>query len=149
MSKYNEFEGFMQAVINEADRKCRSRHGKPLTEAFHVSLNTAKVVSDIIGKGWWVLVALVSILVLGTFGFGAALIAFCASPAGIIVLGVLGYYGYDGVKKLYKERVLPIAVKETGETYKSEFNNHKNELSYVDRMIDRASDTLLNKAIGR
>lgn len=149
MSKYNEFEGFMQAVINEADRKCRSRHGKPLAEAFHVSLSTAQYVNEIIEKGWWVLVALVSILVLGSFGFAAALIAFCASPAGVIVLGVLGYYGYDGIKKMYKERVLPIAVKETGESYKSEFNNHKNESSYIDRMIDRASDTLLHKAIGR
>lgn len=149
MSKYNSFESFMQAVINESDRKCRSRHGQPLTEAFHVSVNTVTAITSIIGKGWWVLVALVSILTLGYFGFAAALVAFCTTPAGIAVLAVMGVLGVGGIRVLYKERVLPIAVKETGEQYKSEFNNHKNETYYIDRMIDRASDTLIHKAIGK
>lgn len=149
MSKYNRFEDFIQTVINEADRKCRSRYGKSLTEAFKVGTNVLTVVKAVIDKGWWVLVALAALLALGYFGFAAAVIAFCASPAGIIVIAVLAGAGMGGVRALYKERVLPIAVKETGKQYKNEFDNHKNESYYIDGLIDRASDTLIYKAIGK
>lgn len=149
MSKYNRFEDFMQEVINESDRKCRSRYGKSLADAFRVGTNTATVVKAIVNKGWWVLVALVALLALGGFGFATAVVAFCSTPAGIIVLAVLAGAGIGGVRTLYKERVLPIAVKETGEQYKTEFNNHLNESSYIDNLIDRASNTLIYKAIGK
>lgn len=149
MSKYNRFEDFMQEVINESDRKCRSRYGKSLTDAFHVGTNTVTVVKAIVNKGWWVLLALAALLALGSWGFAAAVVAFCSTPAGIIVLAVLAGAGITGVKALYKERVLPIAVKETGEQYKAEFNNHTNEYSYIDSLIDRASNTLIYIAIGK
>ena len=149
MSKYNRFEDFMQSVINEADRKCRSRYGKSLTEAFSVAANTTTILEAIIDKGWWILVALVAILSLGTIGFTASVAAFCATPAGIAILAILGALGVGGVAVLYKNRILPIVVKEVGEFYKSEFNNHQNECSYIDSLIDRASDRLLNRAIGR
>lgn len=149
MSKYNRFEDFMQSVINESDSKCRSRYGKSLAEAFRVGTNTLTVVKAIVNKGWWVLLALVAILAMGGFGFATAVVAFCTTPAGIIVLAVLAGAGIGGIRALYRERVLPIAVKETGEQYKSEFNNHQNEYTYIDSLIDRASNTLIYKAIGR
>lgn len=149
MSKYNNFEDFMQSVINEADRKCRNQYGKSLTEALDVAANTITIVMAIIRKGWWILVALVAILALGPIGFSAAVIAFGATPAGIAVLAILAALGVGGMKVLYKNRILPIIVKEVGEYYKSEFNNHRNESYYIDCLIDRASDRLLNKAIGR
>ena len=149
MSKYNRFEDFMQTVINEADRKCKYRYEKSLNEAFNVGTNTITVIKAIINKGWWVLVALVGLLVLGGWGFAATLVAFCSTPAGIIVLAVLAGAGIGGVRVLYKERVLPIAVKETGDQYKSDFSNHLNDTSYIDKLIDRASDYLIYKAIGK
>ena len=139
----------MQTVINEADRKCRSRHGKTLTEAFKVGTNTSTVIKAVIDKGWWVLVALVALLALSGWGFAVAVVAFCTTPAGIIILAVLAGFGIGGIRALYKERVLPIAVKETGEQYKSEFERHENEISYIDSLIDRASNTLIYKAIGK
>lgn len=135
----------MQTVINEADRKCRKRRGESLTDAFCVHIKTAQIVKDIIDKGWWVLVALVGILSLGVFGFGAALVAFCSTPAGIIVLAVLGGTGIVGIRELYKNRILPKAVKSTGDLYKDEFDRHINEVSYIDSMVDRASDNLLSR----
>lgn len=145
MSRYNKFEDFMQSVINEADRKCRIRRGESLTDAFSVHIKTAEIVKNIIDKGWWVLVALVGILSLGLFGFGAALVAFCSTPAGIIVLAVLGGTGVAGIRELYKNRILPKAVKRTGDLYKAEFDRHINEVSYIDSMVDRASDNLLSR----
>lgn len=145
MSRYNKFEDFMQTVINEADRKCRNRRGESLTDAFSVHVKTAEIVKNIIDSGWWVLVALVGILSLGVWGFGMALVAFCSTPAGIIVLAVLGGAGIAGIRELYKNRVLPKAVKSTGDLYKAEFDRHINEVSYIDSMIDRASDNLLSR----
>lgn len=149
MSKYDRFEDFMQTVINEADRKCRSRHGQSLTEAFKVGTNTVTVIKAVINKGWWVLLALVALLALSGWGFAAAVVAFCSTPAGIIVIAILAGLGIGGIRVLYKERVLPIAVKETGEQYKSEFNNHKGQSTYLDGLVDKASNTLIYKAIGK
>lgn len=145
MSRYNKFEDFMQTVINEADRKCRIRRGESLTDAFRVHIKTAQIIKAIIDSGWWVFAALVGILSLGVFGFGAAVVAFCSTPAGIIVLAVLGGAGVLGIRELYKDRILPKAVKNTGDRYKNEFELHVNEVSYIDSLVDRASDNLLSR----
>lgn len=150
MSKYNKFEDFMQSVINEADRKCKVRFGKSLADAYDVNMTTVTSMLKIINSGWWVFVALVAILVLGPLGFGAALAAFVATPAGAIVVGVLAVGGgVAAIRTIYKNRVLPIAVKNTGEMYKSDFESHINQTSYIDSLIDRASDTLISKSTGR
>lgn len=150
MSKYNKFEDFMQAVINEADSKCRTRFGKSLADAYQVNMTTVSSILKIIDSGWWVFVALVAILVLGPLGFGAALLAFVSTPAGMIVVGILAAGGgIAAIRVIYKNRVLPIAVKETGEMYKNEFERHINETSYIDNLIYRASDTLISKSTGK
>lgn len=147
MSRYNKFEDFMQAVINDADEKCQRMYGKSLAEAYQVKPSITSIVQKIIDAGWWVFVALVALLVLGPIAFGGALLAFVSTPAGIIVVGVLAAVGGVGaIRLLYKNRILPIAVKETGEIYKNEYNNHINEISYIDGLVSRASDTLLSKA---
>lgn len=147
MSKYNKFEDFMQAVINDADSVCRSRYGKSLADAYDVNTSIVKMVKTIIENGWWVFVALVAILVLGPFAFGASLLAFVATPPGIIIVGALTIFGGVGaIRLLYKNRILPIAVKETGERYKEDFNRHINDYSYIDNLIKTASNTLVSKA---
>lgn len=150
MSKYDKFEDFMQSVINEADSKCRSRFDQSLADAYRVNMATVTAVLKIIDSGWWVFAALVAILVLGPLGFGAALAAFVSTPAGMIVVGVLAVGGgVAAIRTIYKNRVLPIAVKETGEKYKSDFENHINQYSYIDSLIERAADTLISKSTGR
>lgn len=147
MSKYNKFEDFMQSVINEADSKCQSRYHKSLTDAYSVSASITRMVKVIIDCGWWVFVAIVALLVLGPFAFAAASVSFVATPVGAIAVGALAVFGGVGALKiLYKNRILPIAVKETGEIYKSDFNAHINDVTYIDNLISRASETLLSKA---
>lgn len=148
MSKYNKFEDFMQSVINEADSKCQNQYGKSLTDAYSVSASITRMVKAIIDCGWWVFLALVAILVLGPVAFAAASVTFAATPIGAIAIGALAIFGGVGaLRVLYRNRILPIAVKETGEMYKSDFNSHINEVSYIDNLISRASDTLLSKAV--
>lgn len=147
MSKYNKFEDFMQSVVNEADRKCRSRYGKSLADAYDVSAVITKMVQALIEHGWWVFIGVVALLALGPFAFGAASLAFISTPVGIATVGALAVFGgVSAIKTLYKNRILPLSVKETGEYFKSDFNSHLNQVSYIDSLVQKASDMLLKKA---
>ena len=147
MSKYDKFEDFMQTVINEADAKCQAEYNKTLAEAYDVSQVITTMVKMVISGGWWVFIALAALLTLGPFGFGAALLAFVANPVGMIVCGALAAFGgIAAVRTLYKNKVLPLAVKATGEMYKADFEQHINHYSYIDNLIEKATTTLLDKA---
>ena len=147
MDKYSKFEDFMQSVVYEADRKCNSRYGKSLTDAYNVSSLIRKMIEALIEHGWWVFVAIVGLLALGPFAFGAACVAFVSTPVGAIAVGSLALFGgVAAIRTLYKNRVLPMAVKETGEYFKSEFNSHIGDRSYIDSLEQKASDMLLQKA---
>lgn len=147
MSKYNKFEDFMQAVINEADNKCQRRYSKSLTDAYDVNVSIMRMISILISNGWGIFLAVVALLVLGPFAFGFALTTFIVTPIGIIVVGALAVVGgVTALRTLYRNRILPIAIKETGQRYKELFNNHINEYSYIDSLLEQASDYLLSKA---
>ena len=147
MSKYSNFEEFMQAVINDADNKCQMRYDHSLAEAYKVNITTVTTILKIIGSGWWVFAALFAILILGHIAFGVAVVTFVTTPAGLIIVGLLAVGGgVATIKTIYKNRVLPIAVKETGDIYKSDFENHINQYSYIDSLINQASETLISKA---
>lgn len=147
MSKYNNFEDFMQSVINEADTKCRKQKGISLADAYEAPSTIQEMIRIVIGKGWWVFVALVALLALGPFAFGAALLGFGATGAGTVVLLALASFGgVAAIRLLYKNRILPIAVNETGEKYKSDFNSHIGDVVYIDSLTNSASDYLLMRA---
>lgn len=150
MSKYIKFEDFMQSVMNEADSKCRARFEKSLAEVFQVEEPTFAANLKVIDSGWGGFAALVALLELEPLGFVAALAPFVAGPIGVIVVGALAAVGGDAaLRTIYKNKVLPIAVKETGDMYKSDFEGHIKQSSYIDSLIDRASDTLISKSTGR
>lgn len=147
MSKYYDFEDFMQSVINEADSKCISRYSKSLSDAYDVNASIMKMMKILIEHGWTLFIAIAGLLILGPIAFGAACIAFAGTPVGIVAIGALAVFGgVTALKTLYKNKVLPLAVKETGEKFNSEFKNHVGEGSYIDYLIDRASDDLINRA---
>lgn len=149
MSKYNEFEQFMNSVINEANGKCKRRYGKSLAEAYNVKGSIFEMIQTVISKGWWVFIALVALLVLGPISFGVAIATFCATPVGMIVVTSLAVFGGVGaIRELYRNRVLPRAVKDIGEKYKSDFESHKDMTYYIDSLIDKASNDLITSATG-
>ena len=147
MSKYNNFENFMSAVINEADNISRNRRGYPLYEAYDAPERVIVIVSKIIDNGWTKFVAVVALLALGPFAFGAAFLAFIGNPIGIALgIALAAYGGVKAIKYLYENRKLPLAIKEVGDRYKSRFEAHRNETSYLDRLIDEAATDLFLKA---
>ena len=147
MSKYNKFEDFMQEVINVADSKCHRQYHKSLAEAYDVDMSITNMIKAIIGHGWWIFAAIVGLLVLGPIAFGTTLIAFVHTPPGIIAVGVLAIFGgVAAIRTMYKNKVLPIAVRDTGKKYKEEYYKHIGDNTYIDRLVDSASDYLLSKA---
>lgn len=147
MSKYDKFEDFMQAVINEADNKCQRRYSKSLADAYDVNVSIMRMISILLSNGWGIFLTVVALLILGPFAFGVTLTTFIVTPVGIVVVGALAVVGgITALRTLYRNRVLPIAIKETGQRYREQFNNHINEYSYIDTLLEQASDCLLSKA---
>ena len=137
----------MQEVINEADNKCHSRYDRSLTEAYAVDANIIQMIFALISYGWKVFVALVALFFLGPIAFGGALLTFISTPPGIIIVGLLAVTGgVAAIRVMYRNKVLPIAVRDTGIKYKENFEKHIGNETYIDRMIDSASDDLLSKA---
>lgn len=145
MSKYDIFEDFMQNVINEADDFCCRHYRCSLASYYHVTDNTVSMVGTILKNGWWLLPCLVALLVMGKFGFGAALFAFCAAGPGLIIVGLLaGFGGIAAIRYLYKERIFPIAVKKTGDEFRAEFERHVNDKYYIDLLTQSAVNYLIS-----
>lgn len=145
-TKYNSFEKFIVAVIDAAEDKCRKYYGNTLTGLFRVPINTLEMIIKIISLSWWAFIALVSLLLLGPLTFALSLLGFASSPIGIIIISLLAMYGgITAIKFLYRNKVLPISVKDTGERFKKEFESHIDDIPYIDSLIDRASDFLLSK----
>lgn len=147
MSKYNKFEDFMQAVINEADRKCKCRYSKSLTDAYDVNALILKMINILISNGWKIFLAVVALLLLGPFGFSIAMATFASTPVGMVAIGALAVVGgITAIRTLYRNRILPIAVKETGQKFRDRFYDHINEYSYIDSLLEQAAECLLSKA---
>lgn len=147
MSKYHNFEDFMQSVINEADRKCISRYSKSLSDIYDANASIIRMTRALIEHGWLSLIAICGLLILGPIAFAAACLSFAATPIGIVAIGALAAFGgASALRTLYRNKVLPLAVKGTGEKFKSEFNAHRGEESYIESLIDRASDDLISRA---
>lgn len=144
MSKYNNFETFVEAFVDESNRKCRERSGHSLADAFNSPFKIVEMVLKVLGLGWGSYTALVGSLVLGPIAFALALVGFIASPIMAIAL-VLG--GVAAIRLLYKFKYLPIAIKEVGAQYRDDFNSHMGDTVYIDRLIDRASEELIVRAV--
>lgn len=147
MGKYNSFEDFMQEVIKIADYKSQSTYGKSLYEAYGVAEKVIAICLVIINTGWGKFIAVATLLALGPFAFGVAFLAFVGNPIGLVIgIALAAYGGIKALKFLYENRKLPLAIKNTGESYKSLFESHKGDISYIDQLISDASDYLLRSA---
>ena len=101
---------------------------------------------SLIGEGWPVFLAVVALFALGYIGFFAAITAFLLSPIGIVVALVLGAGAAKIIKIMYKERILPLAVRDVGEKYKSRWENADNNPYVIDNLLNDAANDLYQKA---
>lgn len=148
MSKYDNYGAFMIAVLEMANSKSLRKYMKPLVEKMGVP-RTVKDLYPILIKlfelGWPAFVAVCAILVLGPVAFIAALATFVIGGVGALVVAALAIYGgVQAIKLLYVHKTTPLKILEVGRNYKDRFDNHIGEWSYIDNLIDMASDDLAN-----
>lgn len=147
-SIYSSFSSFMKKSTDIA--KSIDDFGK--AEVFEI---LSKILS---GIGWQGFLALTFLLSLGTYAFGVTLVSFIATPIGITIAVTLGIAAVVQIKKLYQNRIIPLAIREVGNKvrprYKKlqEVDNHKgiddlcNECA---RMIVQEAHEQMNKSVGR
>ena len=146
MNIYYSFNDFMNQVIQKADDIARQNHNRGLEYLFAVSHDTLDTVTVLIGIGWYAFLAVVGLLLLGWLGFLAALATFMTTPVGIAISAILGIGAFAKIKKMYDEKVLPLAIREVGEKYKSRWEaEHPNPVK-VDSLLNQAANELYQKA---
>jgi len=79
------------------------------------------IVVKVIGKGWWVFAAVVALLSLSSPVFFFAALSFLSNPAGIVVVALLGVGAAASLRVLYRNRELPLAIKDIGSKYKPKY----------------------------
>ena len=85
-----------------------------------------------------------ALLVLAPIAFAIALVAFVGVKIGLVIVGALAIFGgAKAIKVLYKYKFVPLSIKEIGEKYKSEFDAHKGDSTYIDNLIEKAADELI------
>ena len=148
MSKYCNFEKFMQSVIECADYKSQRRLGKRLYELYGVTEKSYDITKLILNSGWTKFKVVATMLSLDPVAFATALVAFMTNPIGIGLKVVLAIYGgIKAIRYLYDNRSLTIAIKKTGDSYKSSFDNNRENIIFIDQLIDDASENLVQHTL--
>ena len=98
MSKYNDYGEFLEAVLNEADYKCRRRACQNLVNFSHLCSANGKFIR--------------------------------------IMIKII-----EMVRPAFK--TTPLKIYEVGRKYKSRLDDHINECSYIDDLIDEAANDLI------
>lgn len=148
MSKYNDYGEFMVAVLNEADNKCYRKSLGGLANVFYLSgpnENLIPIMVSIFKIGWPAFKATCALLILGPIAFIAALTTFVIGGVGAAIVAALAIYGgVKAIKLLYANKTTPLRIYEVGKKYKPRFDAHVNEYSYIDNLIDEASNDIIN-----
>lgn len=97
MDKYSSFEIFMIEVVNKANSI------SDLNELFDVKYDAliSTILNIIKTCGWWVFIALCTLLALGPFAFGITMGGFLLTPVGLIIGGVLGIAAATIIRQMY------------------------------------------------
>lgn len=92
MSKYNDYDQFMSAVLKDADEKCMQTNQEGLTGWFKltgVAANIISIMLHILSVSWAAFVSVGSLMALAPIPFIAALSVFVVSPIGLLVIAAL------------------------------------------------------------
>jgi hypothetical protein len=148
MNRYTSFNLFMVDLVKGANETC------DLNELFEIkSSEVVDIILEILRQGWWVFTALSVVLSLSGLAFGASVSAFLLSPAGIMIAVFLGVSASAVLWKLYRDRELPIAIKEVGSKYKllyEEIQNSEKKTDVhhqkIDSLLEDGVMALISKA---
>jgi hypothetical protein len=148
MNRYDSFNIFMVDLIKAANTAC------DLNELFEVKgSDVVEIIIEIIRQGWWVFTALTVVLSLSGLAFGASVSAFLMSPPGMIIALIVGASVSVTLWSLYRNRKLPLAIKEVGSQCKPLYEKlHENENNVavrcqkIDELLEYGAVALVSKA---
>ena len=140
MDKYSSFEMFMIEVVNKANSI------SDLNELFDVKYDAliSTILNIIKTCGWWVFIALCTLLALGPFAFGITMGGFLLTPVGLIIGGVLGIAAATIIRQMYKNKDLPLAIKNVGAKYEDTWKDANGNVVQIDDIYKKAVADLLN-----
>ena len=145
--KYTEYNEFVIAVIKKAAGKCQY---EAIQKLFRYVSNLLDIIYAILGVGWVAFLAVCALLVLAPIAFAIALVAFVGAGIGLVIVGVLAIWGgAAAIKVLYKYKFVPLSIKEIGEKYKDDFDAHKGDITYIDKLIEKAADELIDSWVDK
>lgn len=148
MSKYYSFNDFMDGVIERANQISLAQKSRSLENLFDVNHLTYESTRKLVSYGWAVFVAVVVFLLgMGPVGIALGIAAFLATPVGIVVVMVLGTGAVVTLRQMYKDRVLPTAVRDIGEKYKPKWHNVEGNVNAIDALSEQAAKELYSRAM--
>ena len=139
--RYDSFEIFMVDVVNYAESIISLKKLFDLT-----SSSIVEYCIKLISSGWTIFLAVAALLLLGPIVFGITLVSFLLTPIGLIAAAALGVAAAAIIKEMYKNKVLPLAIKKVGEKYKAPWENAKHDHSSVDQLVHEAAYDLLRES---
>ncbi len=141
MDRYTAFNLFMVDLVKAANETC------DLNELFEIkSSEVLEIILEILRQGWWVFVALAAILSLSGIAFATSLVTFLLSPPGIMIAVAIGVSASAALWELYRDRELPIAIKEVGSKYKPLYEQIQNSEKKTD-VRHQKIDSLLEDGV--
>jgi len=146
MSRYYSYNDFMTNVVDDADHLARSRKGCSLEDLYQVSSKTVQGIRKLLTLDWKVFIAVTALFVLGEFGLIGAITAFLLTPIGIPVAVLFGAYAVYTIRQMYRDKVLPNAVRAVGEQYRQPWEEAEGNTQKVDFLLEKASEELFARA---
>ena len=146
MSQYYSYNDFMTKVLEEADSMTKRQYGVGLDDFFDVSSLTYNSTYDLISNGWSVFIAVVALFAVGPLGLTFAIGSLLTTPVGLVILAVLGVSAISVIRTMYKERILPEAVKAVGEEFKKPWEDADGNRSLIDKLRVEAANRLCERA---
>ena len=131
---------FMIEVVNKANSI------SDLNELFDVKYEAlvSTIISIIKLGGWWVFIALCTLLALGPLAFGITMGGFLLTPVGLIIGGVLGIAAATIIRQLYRNKELPLAIKYVGAKYEDTWKAANGDVEKIDHLFKQAVSDLLH-----
>lgn len=147
MQIYYSFNDFMTRVIERSNCIARQNHNRDLERLFNVSLTTSEATTVLIGKGWNNFLAVANLFKLSFITFVSVLNAFLSTPPGILIISYWHMKTAGILGTMYKEKILPMTVKDVGEHYKVRWENAKGNFAVMDELLNEAANDLYRKAL--
>lgn len=150
MNRHDNFELFISEIIAVADKKSMQENDRNIDSMYHSNLPICNIIIDFLHKGWTTYISVVTMIELFDNTSNQAIQRFLSSPIGSEVKSIQKKYdSIDVIEALIQNKRITNIIKKNGESYKSDFESHINEKSYIDKLINTIADNVLEQMLNK